>query len=300
MNNLTCEAKEAKRQRVTELRQLLGEKFAGSVPAGFAAPTCDQKQQRIDSNARSEWAGSECEQLAHHLQPSVCVSTSEESVRLSGISALDQLGIPRGAISEFAVPPPGAGCGMVISALVAEAVFGGDPLALIDPGDCFDVHALPRRRCSDRFLWVRCNQQAPAAVRERGKSQDKRRNGRVPKALRIADLLLRDGNLPTVIVDLQPCQPHELQGIPNSTWFRLRNLAESSNVRCLFLTPRPMVSSAALRIDGMQRGLTLDALDHSQSELRDRFRIDVLRDRRPRKATETTTLPAAESLQAVG
>jgi hypothetical protein len=45
------------------------------------------------------------------------------------------------------------------------------------------------------------------------------------EAVKAADLLLRDGNFPLVIVDLILNSPEELRKIPQTTWYRLQRLA---------------------------------------------------------------------------
>src|SRR5204863_28205 len=68
------------------------------------------------------------------------------------------------------------------------------------------------------------------------------------KAIKAADLLLRDGNFPLVIVDLILNSPEELRKIPQTTWYRLQRLVESVPTACLVLTRYGMVNSAQLKL----------------------------------------------------
>ena len=68
------------------------------------------------------------------------------------------------------------------------------------------------------------------------------------QAVKAADLLLRDGNLSLVMLDLQAAPARELQRIPANTWHRLQRLAEQTTAAVVVLTPQPMVEAAQVRI----------------------------------------------------
>ena len=95
-------------------------------------------------------------------------------------------------------------------------------------------------------LWVRCCE--------------------VKEVLKAADLLLRDGNLPLVLIDLVLNATRELASVPGGVWFRLRNLVEESGTVLVTFTPRRVVSSAHLRL-ALDKTLSLEAFDHTQEEL---------------------------------
>src|SRR5207249_9651467 len=63
-----------------------------------------------------------------------------------------------------------------------------------------------------------------------------------------ADLVLRDGNFPLVMVDLVLNAPKELRKIPHTNWYRLQRLVEMVPTACLVLTRYEMVSSAQLKL----------------------------------------------------
>jgi hypothetical protein len=81
----------------------------------------------------------------------------------------------------------------------------------------------------ERLLWVRC-----------------RNTGEFLKA---ADLVLRDGNLPIVLLDLRGSGKGELRRIPSTTWHRFERIAGQSAVACVVATPWFMVSSAHYRVE---------------------------------------------------
>ena len=163
--------------------------------------------------------------------------------RLStGLSFLDEPirgGLPRGAITELISPArsarhsvaggPGtsAGSASLIHALVHCAYRDNYFLALIDGRDSFDPCGLDNTSLQ-HLLWVRCS--------------------KATEAVKAADLLLRDGNFPLVIVGLVLNAPEELRKIPQTNWYRLQRLVEMLPMACLVLTRCEMVSSAQLKL----------------------------------------------------
>ena len=161
---------------------------------------------------------------------------------ITGLSFLDESiggGLPGGAITELISPArrathsvaggPGtsAGSASLIHALVHCAYRDNYFLALIDGRDSFDPCALDNAWLQ-HFLWVRCSKAA--------------------EAVKAADLLLRDGNFPLVIVDLVLNAPEELRKIPQTNWYRLQRLVEVLPTACLVLTRYEMVNSAQLKL----------------------------------------------------
>jgi len=152
---------------------------------------------------------------------------------VTGLSFVDQAiggGLPRGAITELISPQISAGSASFIQALLQAAHRDRYFLALIDGRDSFDPSALAelgnlRLR---NLLWVRCS--------------------KALEALKAADLLLRDGNFPLVIIDLVLNLPEELRKIPQTTWYRLQRLVKLSPTACLVLSRHGMVSSAQFKI----------------------------------------------------
>ena len=79
-----------------------------------------------------------------------------------------------------------------------------------------------------RLLWVRC--------------------GLPGEAVKAADLLLRDGNLSLLVVDLQGAECRGVGRIPASTWHRFQRVVEQGNMALAILTPRPLVEGASVKI----------------------------------------------------
>jgi hypothetical protein len=148
-------------------------------------------------------------------------------------------GLPRGGITELISPAgsathsvaggPGTSVGSasLIRALVHCAYRDNYFLALIDGRDSFDPCGLDNAWLR-HLLWVRCS--------------------KASEAVKAADLLLRDGNFPLVIVDLVLNAPDELRKIPQTNWYRLQRLVEVLPTACLVLTRYEIVGSAQLKL----------------------------------------------------
>jgi len=160
----------------------------------------------------------------------------------TGFCLLDEQiggGLPRGAITELISPArsathnvaggpqTSAGSATLIHALIHCAYRDNYLLALIDGRDSFDPCGVENGRL-EHLLWVRCS--------------------KASEAIKAADLLLRDGNFPLVIVDLVLNAPEELRKIPQTNWYRLQRLVEVVPTACLVLTRYEMVTSAQLRL----------------------------------------------------
>jgi len=149
---------------------------------------------------------------------------------LSGGPFLDELmggGLPRGAITELISPAASAGSASLIHTFVNCAYRHNYFLALIDGRDSFDPCGLDNAWLQ-HLLWVRCSKGS--------------------EGVKAADLLLRDGNFPLVIVDLVLNARDELRKIPQTNWYRLQRLVEVVPTACLVLTRYEMVSSAQLKL----------------------------------------------------
>jgi hypothetical protein len=177
---------------------------------------------------------------------------------ITGLSFLDQViggGLPKGAITELISAQISAGSASLIHALLQAAHRNRYFLALIDGRDSFDPSASgrPGDGCLSYLLWVRCT--------------------KALEAIKAADLLLRDGNFPLVIVDLVLNAPEELRKIPQTSWYRLQRLVESAPTACLVLTRLGMVSSAQLKIV-LENSWTLESFEEENAISRLRIRVE--------------------------
>ena len=179
---------------------------------------------------------------------------AEEQRLPTGLAAFDETtggGLPKGSISEVIAPEWSSGSALFIYRLLQTAHEQRYFIALIDGCDSFDPQssgaALLRH-----LLWVRCQ-----------KTLD---------AVKAADLLLRDGNFPLVILDLVLNAPEELRKIPQTTWYRLQRLVEPAPTAFLVLTRRSMVSSAQIKLV-LQNRWTLPDLEGVDNFARLKFNL---------------------------
>jgi len=181
----------------------------------------------------------------------------------TGLPLIDEAiegGLPKSAITELSSPNVSAGSALLICALLDRAHRDGYFLGLIDGRDSFDPQSLGPGRLRN-LLWIRCT-----------KAFD---------AVKAADLLLRDGNFPLLILDLVLNLPEELRKIPQTTWYRLQRLVEAAPTAFLVLTRASILSSAQLKLS-LNNAWTLADLE--QDALAARLKIIVKRTQGGRQA----------------
>ena len=169
-------------------------------------------------------------------------------------SFLDQItggGFPKGAITELISPRASAGSASLIHALLGSAQRDQHFVALIDGSDSFDPGSSGNSTLR-HLLWVRCRTAFDA--------------------VKAADLLLRDGNFPLVIVDLVLNEAAELRKIPQTSWYRLQRLAEAVPTACLIMNRHSRVSSAQLKIV-LENSWTLPDLEKENAMSNLGFRV---------------------------
>jgi len=148
----------------------------------------------------------------------------------TGIAKLDERlggGFPKSAISEVIAPRPGCGSALLLLQLLRRAASQNQFTALVDGRDSFDAAAVEQSSLS-RLLWIRCHN--------------------ADEAVKATDLVLRDGNLPVVLLDLVLNPAAELRKIPAPTWYRFQRIVEQSTATFIVFTPCAMVSPAEVRV----------------------------------------------------
>jgi hypothetical protein len=185
----------------------------------------------------------------------------------TGLAPLDgplHGGLPRAALTELVAAERGSGSALLLTALLRQALREKQFIAVIDGQDSLEVTQIGEALSG--LLWVRCH------------SAD--------EALKAADLLLRDGNLPLVFLDLIANPAAQLRKIPATTWYRFQRLVEQTSTACLVLTPRPMVSPAQARITLSSR-FSLGALDSNPEALLRELKLEVVEAHRLEESRET-------------
>jgi hypothetical protein len=169
-----------------------------------------------------------------------------EEVFSTGLLALDEIGIPRAALTEIISSmnsrPGGA---LLLYGLLHASIQKGERAVLIDGKDSFAPRGLPQADLR-RLLWTRCHE--------------------AWEAIKAADLTIRDGNVPLVILLLTLNPPGELHCVPATAWHRLQMLAERSAATVVVFSPYAQVGCARLRLS-VRGAFPLAKLHRSRAEL---------------------------------
>lgn len=161
----------------------------------------------------------------------------------SSASASEALELCPGKLVELVSPEATVGAGLILLHLSQQAQ---GPLAWVDAADGLDLASLPME-LRQRVLWLRAQG--------------------VNDSLKAADMLLRDGNLQTVLLDLRLVPERQLHGLPSSIWHRLRMLAEKAHAGVAVFTPFQTVGCAAARWS-VKGAFDLNSLQHERDVLR--------------------------------
>ena len=153
-----------------------------------------------------------------------------QHVLVTGIPSFDQFtsgGLRKSCITELISPNLSAGSASFVAAMIRSAHRDRYFLALIDGTNSFDPQPLGNDVLR-HLLWVRCHT--------------------THDAIKSADLVLRDGNFPLVIVDLMLNPANEVRKVPQTSWYRFQRLVESTSTAAVVLTRVNTVSSAELKL----------------------------------------------------
>ncbi|MEK7951984.1 hypothetical protein [Luteolibacter soli] len=139
--------------------------------------------------------------------------------------SLDPGFFPPGEISEVV----GSGLGLLVAGLLGEPqeMAPLPDFILIDGGDQFDPASFTPEACS-RLVWVRC--------------------GTAAEMLKATDLVVRDANIPFILLDTCGIGRRELRCIPAPAWWRLKLAAGTGNCRLVVMSPFAQVPCAAVRV----------------------------------------------------
>jgi len=174
----------------------------------------------------------------------------------TGLRQIDNLlqgGFAKGALTEIVSERRGAGSALLASSLLRQAAQAGQIVAVVDGADSLEVTQL-EETVLFRLLWVRCRSAA--------------------EALKTTDLLLRDGNVPLVLLDIVINPEKQLRAIPATTWYRLQRLIEETSTVCVVFTPRVMVSPAHDRIF-LHGRFSLSCLEQDHDELLSKLVLEI-------------------------
>jgi hypothetical protein len=162
-------------------------------------------------------------------------------------------GLPKGALAELSGMKQCSGSATLVREILSHAAQRNEIVALIDGNDSLDVARIDERVLS-RLLWVRCRA--------------------ADEALKAADLVLRDSNLPLVLIDLKLVPEKQLRKIPATVWYRFQRLVEETSAVCMIFTPWPMVSPAQTRV-AFHSTFSLETLEKNTDEFLDELKLEV-------------------------
>jgi recA bacterial DNA recombination protein len=160
-------------------------------------------------------------------------------------------GLPKGAITQFLVPQISSGSSIILHEIIDSRCRETQPTALVDAKDCFDLPIT-----YPHLLWARCSNAL--------------------QAVKATDLLLRDGNLPFIILDLKPSSSRELRNVPATAWYRLQRCTEESRCSLLVITSHPIIASAQITIS-MTHQLKLGDLSTELTRITSRISLQISR-----------------------
>ncbi len=175
----------------------------------------------------------------------------------SGLAHLDRAlrgGFASSALTEIIADQPASGSSLLVISLLRQAALNHQFVALIDGTDSFDPCPIEPALLS-HLLWVRC------------------RNAE--EALKAADLVLRDRNLPLAILDLQMNPLAQLRKIPATVWYRWQRIVEHHATTLLVLSPKPIVAGAHAKVF-LQTRFNLDAFQKDFSTLADAVSFEIV------------------------
>jgi recombination protein RecA len=197
----------------------------------------------------------------------------------TGLSSLDQCGIPVGAMTQICAPPQvSSGSTSLLVSIVARLTGDGHFCALVDASDSFDPEGAERAGVFlDRLLWVRCSRERTARKKVRLKPLE--------QAFKAADILVQNGGFSLIVLDLSEINDKDLRKVPLTTWFRFARVVEKTEMTLIVLAPYSAAQSCAvLTLDarmvtaswsnrsGDSHTVLLSSTDHQLEVARDRAR----------------------------
>jgi recombination protein RecA len=157
----------------------------------------------------------------------------------TGIAAIDHEigGIPKGALTQICAPVGvTSGRTTVLLSLLAQVTGKEQYCALVDANDCFDPESADAVGvCLSRLLWVRCSDRGMKAVEQ---------------AFKATDILIQNGGIGVIALDLGNVDEKLIRKIPLTTWFRFARVMEAlPTALVVMLTHSAAQSCAALTLN---------------------------------------------------
>ncbi len=172
---------------------------------------------------------------------------------LQQIDGATEGGLTRGALTEIIAGGKSSGSALVLQELIRHAARQNEIVTVVDGRDSLDVTQLEPAVLA-RLLWVRSRS--------------------AEEALKAVDLILRDQNLPLVLLDLAANDEWQLRKIPATTWYRFQRLIEITSTVCIVFTPHHLVAPALTQIK-LHGRFSLAAFAQEAGQLLPTIRMEV-------------------------
>ena len=176
----------------------------------------------------------------------------------TGVEGIDSAlggGLPGGRVTELVSEGPSVGGDLVMAALLASTRAARQRVALVDAADCFTPGNY-RADLLRHLVWVRARS--------------------LPQALQCADVLVRDGNYATLVIDLRGIPARAVRQQPSSVWHRLRLAAEANPCAVVVLSTGNLIPAVPWRIL-LRVPATLSDLRRTRAERSALLSVEVAR-----------------------
>jgi hypothetical protein len=193
--------------------------------------------------------------------PAVVIATSA-IWRAPNVSFGNPVGnIFKAGLTQICIPKEmSSGRIPILWSILSRATGRQELSALIDASDRLDAGAAEAAGVDlSRLLWVRCGKKRKAGPAERGKKprfgntagrQPERRGAEgflkpLEQAFKAADILIQNGGLGLIVIDLGDMEERLVQKIPLTTWFRFARVIEKQPTALVVFTTCPVAQSCA-------------------------------------------------------
>jgi len=162
----------------------------------------------------------------------------------------------KGALAQLYISKPmPLGRTAILCFLLERATSGEELCALIDAGGCFDAGVAEEAGVNvSRLLWVRCGKSG-GKKRKTGppdraknlevRSAEGRRMKPLEQAFKAADILIQNGGLGLIVIDLGEIEERLVRKIPLTTWFRFARVIEKQPTALVVFATYPAAQSCA-------------------------------------------------------
>jgi hypothetical protein len=160
--------------------------------------------------------------------------------------------IHKAALTQIHVPESmSSGRADILCSLLSQVTGRQELSALIDASDCFDAEVAELAGVNlSRLLWVRCGKKRePSRADRRKKPELCRAEGRrmkpIEQAFKAADILIQNGGLGLIVIDLGGIEERLVRKIPLTTWFRFARVIEKQPTALIVFASYPAAQSCA-------------------------------------------------------